>query len=312
MARRGIGQEQMRLDTPQSRRSGSLDEIAALIDWAEIDKHLASIYAAVTGEKGWPPLALFKALLLAVWYDVSDVKLAEALEDRASFRRFCGFASDEPTPERTAFVRFRRELVARSLDRVLFEAVTRQLDAQGSVVKTGTLIDATVIASASLSKDEEARWAGHRRRRPVHGYKAHVATDQEGGIVHSVEITTANVHDGTVLEAVLPAEPGDVYADSAYAAGRFADVILAKGGRPRVVQTGTWGGEAALKQLKAWNADVRRIRCRIEKVFGTWKRSYGLRRMRWLGLAKAGLQVRLTAMAYNLRRSMAILRAREV
>ena len=54
------------------------------------------------------------------------------------------------------------------------------------------------------------------------------------------------------------------------------------------------------------------MRCRIEKVFGTWKRSYGLRRMRWLGLAKAGLQVRLTAIAYNLRRSATIVRAREV
>ena len=75
-----------------------------LIDWAEIDRHLAPIYASAKGEQAWPPLSLFKALLLAVWYDLSDVKLAEALDDRASFRRFCGFAADEPTPERTAFV----------------------------------------------------------------------------------------------------------------------------------------------------------------------------------------------------------------
>src|SRR3712207_5641952 len=152
MARRRIGQERLKLDEHQSRRSGSLDEIAALIDWTEIDRHLAQIYASAKGEPGWPPLALFKALLLSVWYDLSDVKLAEALNDRASFRRFCGFASDEPTPERTAFVRFRRELMARSLDRVLFEAVTDQLDAMGVAVKTGTLIDASVIASASLKE----------------------------------------------------------------------------------------------------------------------------------------------------------------
>jgi transposase, IS5 family len=155
------------------------------------------------------------------------------------------------------------------------------------------------------------RWAGHRRRKPVHGYKAHIATDEEGDIIRCVEVTTANVHDGTVLEAVLPVEPGDVYADSADAARRFTDVILDRGGRPHMVQTGTWGGEAALQRLQAWNAAVRRVRCRIEKVFGTWKRSYGLRRMRWLGLAKASLQVRLTAVAYNLRRSVTILRARE-
>jgi transposase, IS5 family len=63
----------------------------------------------------------------------------------------------------------------------------------------------------------------------------------------------------------------------------------------------------ALRKLRAWNHSVQRIRCRIEKIFGTWKRSYGLRRMRWTGLAKAALQVRLTAMAYNLKRAAAIL-----
>jgi transposase, IS5 family len=312
MARRRIGQEHLRLDDGEGRRASSLDPLCGLIDWAEIDRHLAPIYAAAKGEQAWPPLSLFKALLLSVWYDLSDVKLAEALDDRTSFRRFCGFAADEPTPERTAFVRFRRELLTRDLDRVLFAAVTNQLDAQGVIVKTGTLVDATLIGSASIRTDDEARWAGHRRKKPVHGYKAHVATDEAGGLVRSVEITTANVHDGIMLEAVLPHEPGEVYADNAYAAGRFTDVIQARGGVPRVVHTHTWGGPAALSRLEAWNAAVRAVRCRIEKVFGTWKRSYGLRRMRWLGLAKAGLQVRLTAIAYNLRRSAAIVRAREV
>jgi transposase, IS5 family len=311
MARRRIGQERLRFNDATSRSTGSLDEIKRLIDWTEIDRHLAPIYAAAKGEKGWPPLALFKALLLSIWYDLSDVKLAEAIADRTSFRRFCGFALDEPTPERTAFVRFRRELLARFLDRVLFEAVTAQLEACGVVVQTGTLVDATLIASASIKTDEEARWAGHRRRKPVHGYKAHVATDEAARLVRSVEITTANIHDGTMLEALLPHAPGEVYGDSAYAAGRFTDVIRARGGTARVAYTHTWGGPEALARLEAWNAEVRAVRCRIEKVLGTWKRSYGLRQMRWLGLAKAGLQVRLTAIAYNLRRAMMLMRPQE-
>ena len=210
MARRWIGQEQMRLGDGEARGSGSLGELDALIDWAEVDQHLASIYAAAKGERAWPPLPLFKALLLSVWYDLSDVKLAEALDNRASFRRFCGFAAHEPTPERTAFVRFRRELVARSLDRTLFEAVTRQLEAKGVMVRTGTLVDAPVIASASIPCDREARWVGHRRRSPVHGDTAHMAADQGAGLVRPVEVTTANVHDGTLLEAVLPQDPGEV------------------------------------------------------------------------------------------------------
>ena len=79
----------------------------------EIDRLLAGISAPSEGKPAWPPLALLKALLLATWHDLSDVRLAEALDDRASFRRFCGFAAHKPTPERTAFVRFRAELVRR-------------------------------------------------------------------------------------------------------------------------------------------------------------------------------------------------------
>src|SRR5215217_1465669 len=83
MARRRIGQEHLRLCDCQSSRTGSLDVVQGLIDWAAIDRHLALIYASAKGDQAWPPLAVFKALLRAVWYDLSDVKLAEALDDRA-------------------------------------------------------------------------------------------------------------------------------------------------------------------------------------------------------------------------------------
>jgi IS5 family transposase len=176
MAQRRIGQEQLALRSSEQMRRSSLDEIDALIDWAPISQALSGVYSAAKGEPAWPPLALFKALLIAVWHDLSDVKLAGALDDRGSFRRFCGFSRDEPTPERTAFVRFRRELIARGLDRVLFDKVNAALKARGASVKTGTIVDATVIRSASHD-DADAKWSGHRSRRAIHGYKAHVAAD---------------------------------------------------------------------------------------------------------------------------------------
>jgi IS5 family transposase len=101
-------------------------------------------------------------LLLASWHDLSDVTLAEALDERASFRRFCGFAAHEPTPERTAFVRFRRELVARGLDRLLFDAVTRQLEAKGVMVRTGTL-------GRAPAPQADPRLQGARGDRPGRG-----------------------------------------------------------------------------------------------------------------------------------------------
>jgi transposase, IS5 family len=312
MARRRIGQEDL-VARPGLRSALSLMQLAALLDRAEIDRALAGISAAAKGEPGWPPLALFRALLPATWHDLSDVRLAEAPDDRTSLRRFCGFASHEPTPECTAFVRFRRGLARCGLDRVLFEAVTRHLEAKGVMVRTGALVDVTPIASASIRHDGGSthtlnRWAGHRGGKPVHGYRAQVATDQGAGLVRGIEVTTANVHDAAELAAVLPPEPGDVHGDSASAGGPAERLIICRGGRPCTVWTGIWGrGPEALARLEAHNAAVRRVRCRIGEAFGTWKRCYGLRRMRWLGLAKAGLQVRLAAMAYNLRRTVTLL-----
>ncbi|MCG7363744.1 transposase [Roseomonas sp. ACRSG] len=95
MAQRQIGQEGFGFIS--GGRHSSLAELDSLIDWHLIATVLGEIHAAAKGEPARPPLALFKAMLIAVWYDLSDVKLAEALDDRASFRRFCGFAaySDE-------------------------------------------------------------------------------------------------------------------------------------------------------------------------------------------------------------------------
>jgi IS5 family transposase len=309
MACRSIGQENLKI-VPGSRSCASLEKLSRLIDWAPLGVLLDPLYPATKGEAAWPPLAMFKALLLAVWYDLSDVKLAEALDDRASFRRFCGFSSNETTPERTAFVRFRRALIAQRLDRRLFEVVTSQLKAQAITVKTGTLVDATIIASAS-EKDGEARWVKHKGRVAVHGFKAHVGADATTALVEKVSVTPANVNDGRAGPDALPDHPGDVFADSAYRGSHFGDAVRARGGKPYVVANAMWGQDEqeTLARLDAWNAPIHRVRARIEKIFGTWKRCYGLRRMRWRGLARAAAHVHFTATAYNLKRTLNILAA---
>ena len=168
MARRRIGQEYLGYEGAAANRGSALDELARPIDWAEIDRLPDGIYAAAEGEPARPPLALLEALLPAAWYDLPDVKLAGARDDRASFRRFCGFAAHEPTPERTAFVRFRREFTARGLDRASFESVVRQLDRRGVVVRTGTPIDATLIAHRGRPfRRRPPPWFPPRRRHPA-------------------------------------------------------------------------------------------------------------------------------------------------
>ena len=306
MAHRSIGQEHLGF-AAAARSASSLDGLAGMLDWNEIAGLLGGIHSNAKGEAAWPPLAMFKALLLSVWYDLSDVKLAEALDDRASFRRFCGFSGTEATPERTAFVRFRKALIAQGLDRLLFETVTTQLKAKAITVKTGTLVDATIIASAS-EEDGEARWVKHKGKPAIHGFKAHVGADADTAIVEEIAVTSANINDGRAGPDALPENPGEVFADSAYRGSHFCDAVRAKGGVPRIVATGMWGRDEqeTLAKLRAWNQPIHRVRGRIEKIFGTWKRSYGLRRMRWRGIAKAACQIHLTAIAYNLKRTLNI------
>ena len=305
MARRTIGQEGFCFASAGNR--SSLDALSIVIDWRECDALMAPISAAAKGEQGWPPLCLLKALLLARWYDLSDVKLAEALDDRASFRRFCGFSRSEATPERTAFVRFRRSLVKFDLGEELFDAIARQLSERHLSVKQGTLVDATIIASTSKG-DDEARWVKHKNRKAVHGYKAHVACDEETALIERVAVTPANVNDGKAGCAVVPEEPGEVYADSAYRGARFRAAVEERGGRTRVVASHVWARDEAdaKSKLKAINGPIHKVRGRIEKIFGTCKRSYGLRQMLYRGLAKAKLQVFFTAIAYNMKRGLSL------
>ena len=307
MSHRRIGQDRFGFVHPV-RHNTSLEQISRLIDWKPVAAMLDPLYPAAKGEPAWPPLAMFKALLLAVWYDLSDVKLAEAIDDRGSFRRFCGFSGSEATPERTAFVRYRKLLVAHRLDRGLFDAITAQLKARAIRVKTGTLVDATIIASATAS-DQEGRWVKHQGKAAVHGFKAHVGADAATSLVEKVSVTPANINDGRAGPDALPDDPGDVFADNAYRGSHFGDAVRAKGGTPRIALTAMWGRdeEETLARLDAWNQPIHRVRARIEKIFGTWKRCYGLRRMRWRGLAKAAAQVHFTAIAYNLKRSLNIL-----
>jgi transposase, IS5 family len=308
MARRRIGQEAFGFIGGERGRNAGLDALDRVIDWAPVEAALRQVYAAAKGEPAWPPLALAKALLLGLWYDLSDARLAEALDDRASFRRFCGFSATEPVPERTAFVRFRRELARRRLAKRLFAAVTAQLEAGGVAVKTGTLVDATVIRSASRG-DGEASW-GRTRRGPIHGYKAHIAADGAGGIVRRVAVTPANVHDSQALERVLPPRPGEVFADAAYDHRKLHKHIRDKRGLPRIARRIDKRSRPALNDAKKlWNKAVAGVRCRVEKIFGTAKRSYGLARARYRGLARVTLQVHLTFIAYNLRRALGLIRA---
>lgn len=159
MSWRRIGQEDFGFVIGKAQRHTALDDLAGLIDCVPMERQLAEISSAAKGEPAWPPLALFKATVLAVWYDLSDIKLAEALDDQASFCRFCGSSVREATPERTAFVHFRKALVGRGLDKALFDTMTARLEANASSANDGKRLKHKSPDSPRRSESRRARWS---------------------------------------------------------------------------------------------------------------------------------------------------------
>ena len=115
-------------------RNARLERIDGLFDWPRFGSILRPMRSR-SGSKGYPALSLFKALLLQQWYDLSAPGLEEALLDRLSFRRFCGFSLDDETPDETTFVRFRGALAGRGLSDELFSEVNRQLEGRNLILK---------------------------------------------------------------------------------------------------------------------------------------------------------------------------------
>ena len=117
-------------------------------DWSAFEALLSPIHGSAMGAPGYPPLTMFKIVLLQQWHTLSDPAAEEAVRDRLSFRRFCGLPLDMETPDHASIWRFRQTIDKLGLSAGLLAEVNRQLDARGFVIKRGTLVDATLIAGA--------------------------------------------------------------------------------------------------------------------------------------------------------------------
>ena len=130
-----------------SRAGGFLEDLMKTIEWSAFDVLFAQINANTKGAPGYPPLTMFKIVLLQQWYTLSDPQAEEAVRDRLSFRRFCGIPLDAETPDHSSIWRFRQTVDKLGLSEKLLAEINRQLNARGLIVKRGTLVDATIIAA---------------------------------------------------------------------------------------------------------------------------------------------------------------------
>lgn len=291
-----------------------LERVKGLLDWQRIDRVLDGINAAKRGGRGYPPLCMVKALLLAQWHDLSDPGLEDALADRLSFRRFCGFPLDEETPDETSFVLFRAKLRDLGLYEELFAEVNRQLEARGCMVKTGTLVDATIIeARAKPPRHKEGEVstvdpdAGFTKKhgRTYFGYKLHIGVDDGSALIRALETSSADLHDGEAFGALVIGDEAKVYGDKAYGSQKNRDFLSRMGIADALMYKATRN-----KPLKPWqewfNKAVSAVRSGVERVFGTGKTGYGLGKTRYFGEARVEGDCYTFAIAYNLRRALSL------
>lgn len=296
------------------KRIDRLERIGGLLDWKRIDCLLDAINAAKRGGRGYPPLSMLKALVLAQWHDLSDPGLEDALADRLSFRRFCGFPLSEETPDETSFVRFRARRRALGLYEELFAELNRQLEAKGAMVKTGTLVDATIIearAKPPRFKEGEVSTvnpdAGFTKKhgRTYFGYKLHVSVDGGSDLIRALETSSADLHDGEAFGAFVIGDEGKVYGDKAYGSQKNRDFLS----RMRIADALMYKA-VRNKPLKPWqkwfNKAVSTVRSGVERVFGTGKTGYGLGKTRYFSAARVAGDCHAFAIAYNLRRALSL------
>jgi len=287
----------------RTRREVFLAEMDRAVPWAKLEGLVEPHYPKAGG--GRPPYLLPTMLrihCLQQWYRLSDPAIEEQLYEIASMRQFAGLSlAQGSVPDETTILNFRHLLERHSLGKKLFEAVEAHLQDAGLLLRQGTIVDATIIAAPSSTKNNtgERDPEMHQTKKGKQWYfgmKAHVGTDAESGLVHSVIGTAANVADVTQAHDLLHGEETVAFGDAGYT-GAAA--------RPEAREDVLWHvamkpGERRAHGMSAYDRLRERIeklkaqvRARGEHVFRVVKRQFGYVKVRYRGLAKNTAQMHM-------------------
>ena len=300
-----------------------LDDVHDLINWVRIENLLKDIHTRVKGERAWPPLMMYKALLLQSWYGLSDPKLEKLLARDLLFRRFVDLSLSESVPDHSTFWRFRNILEEKGLNEALLEEVNLQLGDKGVLIKSGeiSIIDASVIQAKNNrpnkgkdgenTQDKEAAYnvkhGSDGKRKTTYGFKAHINVEEDG-FIKRYDFTAGNVHDSQVFESLLTGKEKEAYADSAYKS-KARDKSL-KGERigNRILER-AYRNKPLTDQQKLSNRLASGTRSIVERVFGVLKLHYAMGNARYLGLSRNKGRFGLMCVAHNIKRGMSIHRS---
>ena len=287
-----------------TRREKFLARMEELIPWAKLLAVIEPHYPK--GQRGRPPIGLERMLrvyFLQQWYALADEALEDALYDSQALQRFARIELNaEGVPDATTLLNFRHLLETHDLCQGLFTAINADLAARGLLLREGTLVDATLIAAPSSTKNakRERDPEMHQTKKGnqwYFGMKAHIGADRDSKLVHTVVVTAANVADVTQTAELLHGEETQVHADAGYTGVEQRPEIVALkrkldwqiAGKRSVIKALAEGAEKeALKAVEKTKASVRAF---VERPFHIVKNLFRHRKVRYRGLAKNGHQL---------------------
>jgi IS5 family transposase len=302
----------------KTRREQFLEEMDGVIPWEAMVKIIGPHYPkAGNGRQPMSLEMMLRIYFMQQWYGLSDPAMEDALYDIESIRRFAGIdLQTDAVPDETTILHFRHLLEKHKLTEKLFEQSRRYLIDKGLMVREGTIVDATILNAPSSTKNKEkARDKEMKQTKKGNqwyfGMKAHVGTDTGKGLVHSVVVTNAAVHDSKVMNELLHGEEEAVYGDKAYAGEERQKECESRGIEWRVKRK-AYRGKQLSEEDKEYNHRHGRIRAKVEHVFQVVKHLWKYRKVRYKGLYKNAVQVYSLFMLANLylvRRELIMMRA---
>ena len=273
--------------TKRTRRAQFLAEMERVVPWRELCAQIEPVYPKAGN--GRPPVGVERMLrmyFLQHWFNLSDPAVEEALYDSPTMRAFVGIdLGREPVPDETTVCKFRHLLESHGLGQALFDAVTEHLRGHGVTVRTGTIVDATIIAAPSSTKNatgtrDPGMHQTQKGQQWYFGMKGHFGVDSQSKLIHSVEATPANIHDSHVLPWLVHGAEPRVWGDSAYAGQAAVLRVCAPHARDFTHRRPT---NAARRATNRWKS---RVRARVEHPIGVIKRIFGFTKVCYRGLPK--------------------------
>ncbi len=294
-----------------TRRERFLTEMDAVIPWTRLVLLIAPHYPqAGNGTQPMPLERMLRIYFMQQWFNLSDPGAEEALYDSNSMRRFAGIElADDDVPDESTILRFRHLLEKHKLTEAIFAEVRTLLEERRLLLKSGTIVDATIIEAPTSTKNAEKERDPemHQTKKGGSwhfGMKAHVGTDTRG-IVHSLTATAANVHDLAEMPKLLHGQEREVFGDQMYWSKAHRQSALERGVRYRINRRRS---HADLTQYERHLNRIRsRTRARGEHAFRVVKQLWGFTKVRYRGIAKNATRL-FTAFAlanlYLLRRRL--------